>query len=170
MAFITNTTVLANFGFVNRLELIPAVLKTVYIPEQVLDEVLAGYRLGYTFYENFEERVFPFSPSGWLHLTSLQTGDEFRLYGTLLTSLHGGEAACLAIAHHRHWTVLSDDKKARKVGKRLDVALSGTIGILLRLIEEHLLNLDEANFLLQQMMRSGYHPPITRIDELLPPP
>jgi predicted nucleic acid-binding protein len=169
MPFITNTTVLANFAAANQLELIPAVLGTVYIPEQVLDEVLTGYHLGYSFYENFQELVFPFASTGWLHLTSLQTADEFRLYGSLLTSLHSGEAACLSIAHHRSWTVLSDDKKARKVGRRMNIILSGTIGILLALVEENLLALNEANLLLQEMIRGGYHPPVNKLDELLPP-
>lgn len=168
MAVITNTTLISNFASVGRLELLHQLWEKLYFSDQVFDEIQAGLKQGYTFYSDIEQIIFPFSSTGWLHLTALNTPDEFRLFGQLLKTLHSGEAACLAIAYYRHWTFLSDDKAARRASATLNVPVSGTIGVLLALVQRDCLVLAEADRLLQQMIQTGYHSPVTSLNEILP--
>jgi predicted nucleic acid-binding protein len=135
MAVIANTTLISNFAGIGRLDLLSRLWDKLYISDQVFDEIKAGLNQGYTFYTGLEQIIFPFSSTGWLHLTALNTPDEFRLFGQLLQTLHSGEASCLAIAYHRQWTFLSDDKAARKAAAGLNVPISGTIGVLLALVQ-----------------------------------
>jgi predicted nucleic acid-binding protein len=116
MPVIANTSVISNFATVERLELLHTLWDKLYISEQVFEEIQAGFLQGYAFYADINKLIFPFSDTGWLHLTALNTSEEFQLFGQLLSTLHHGEASCLSIAYHRHWTFLSDDKAARKAG------------------------------------------------------
>jgi hypothetical protein len=84
----------------------------------------------------------------------------------LLGTLHHGEASCLAIAHERKWTFLTDDKSARKAGKRLQIPVSGTIGTLVRLIKQDQLSLDEGDDLLNQLIVKGYYSPVPSLQEV----
>ena len=97
MSVIANTTIISNFAAVGQLELLHALWSIVYIPDQVYNEIRNGLLQGYSFYADIDQLIYPFSGTGWLHLTALQSPDEFRLFGELLSVLHSGEAACLSI-------------------------------------------------------------------------
>jgi len=167
MPIIANTTVISNFAHVGQLECLPRLWRQLYISDKVFDEIQAGLLQGYTFYTGIEQHIFPFSQTGWLHLTACNTPEEFRTFGQLLTTLHSGEASCLAIAAHRQWTFLSDDKAARKTSQTLKVPLSGTLGILLALVKQGHLPLSEADTILQQMIQAGYRSPIVSLADIL---
>ncbi len=116
MPVITNTTILSNYAAVGQIELLRKLWRKLYIPDQVYDEIQEGLGCGYDFYVGLDQLIFPFSKTGWLHLTALQSPEEFQLFGELGSTLQSGEAACLSIAYHRRWTFLSDDKAARRAG------------------------------------------------------
>ena len=122
---------------------------------------------GYEFYAGIEQLIFPFSQTGWLHLTAPNTTDEFRTLAKLLEKLHSGETSCLAIAYQRHWVFLSDDKAARKAAATLDVPFSGTIGILSSLVKRNHLFLGEADIILWHMIKLGYYSPVTSLQQIL---
>ena len=167
MAVIANTTVLSNYAAAGQLELLRRLWGKVYVPDQVYDEIQEGLRCGYDFYTGIDQLMFPFSETGWLHLIALQSPDEFRSFGELVSTLQSGEAACLSIAYHRRWTFLSDDKAARDAADTLKVPVSGTLGVLLALVKRHQLALSEADAALQCMRRAGYYSPVALLDELL---
>ena len=167
MEAIANTTLLSNFAAVGRLDLLRLGWISLYIPEQVYAEVQDGRLQGYTFYDHIEREINPFSPDGWLQLTSLQTPEEFRLYGELLGNLHHGESACLSIAVQRKWIFLSDDHAARQAAAKLQVQVSGTLGVLLSLVKRGLLKREEGDLALQAMMQKGYYAPVRSLAELL---
>jgi predicted nucleic acid-binding protein len=167
MPVIANTTIIANFAGVRRLEFLRLLWPRLYISEQVLEEVRKGLLQGYDFYAGIEMVIFPFSDTGWLHLTTLQTLAELRLYGELSSTLHSGEASCLSIAYHRQWTFLSDDKAARKVSADFRIPVSGTLGILLSLTKRHLLTMAEADTVLQNMIQIGYYSPVSSLKEII---
>jgi predicted nucleic acid-binding protein len=48
-----------------------------------------------------------------------------------------------------------------------DVRLTGTIGILVRLVREDRLSLVEANAILAQMIKLRYRSPVERVDNLI---
>lgn len=81
--------------------------------------------------------------------------------------LGAGESACLALATSRSFLVLTDDIDARRWCHHTEIPVSGTIGLLMQLVQGHALPLDEANNLLQVMREHGYYAPITRLEELL---
>ena len=167
MSVIVNTTILSNFATVGQLGLLHALWSIVYIPGQVYDEIQNGLLQGYSFYADIDQLVYPFSETGWLHLTALQSPDEFRLFGELLSVLHSGEAACLSIAAHRGWTLFSDDKAARKASESLKVSVSGTLGVLLALVKQSQLALTEADEILARMIQIGYYSPCASLNEIL---
>ncbi|HMR68276.1 MAG TPA: hypothetical protein PKE64_30055 [Anaerolineae bacterium] len=167
MPVIANTTIISNFASLNRLTLLKNLFGSIYIPEQVFEETQSGLLQGYDFYKDLTALIFPFSGDGWLHLTALKSTAEFKSFGELLVTLHAGEAACIAIAQHLNWTFLSDDKAARKLAAQLNVPVSGTLGVLLTLCKKNLLSMAEADHVLKQMVKLGYHSPISSVSELL---
>ena len=91
---------------------------------------------------------------------------NLRRFGELPSRLHKGEAACLAIAEHRHWTLLTDDG-AR--GWKLPVAEfeCPALSVVSSVIERGLATLEQANDWLSEMIRLDYRSPITDITPLL---
>lgn len=167
MKTLANTTILSNFASVNRLDLLKQLHKRLYIPTQVYEEMLDGLEDGYDFYAGIENQIHPSARDGWIVVVSLDDGNEIALYQSLLQRLHHGEAACLAIAKHRHWAFLTDDKQARRTARDLGIVLSGTLGALMQSIKQGLLPLESANDLLRRMIARGYRSPYERLDGLL---
>jgi predicted nucleic acid-binding protein len=163
---IANTSTLSNFAAVGQLELLKARFETLYISEQVVDEIQDGLIQGYDFYTNLDQQIFPFSDTGWLHFITLETVDELMTFNRLLSTLHTGEASCLSIAHHRQWLFLSDDKAARQQARAMNVPISGTLGVLLSLVKQNQLPLVEADTVLWQMIQKGYYSPVISLSEI----
>ncbi len=163
MLIIADTSTISNFAAVGQLELLQTKFETLYISEQVFDEIQNGLNQGYDFYTNLKQQIFPFSDKGWLHLITLDTVDELRKFNQLLSKLHIGEASCLSIAYYRKWLFLSDDKAARQQARVMNVVISGTLGILLSLVKQSQLPLVEADIILQQMIEKGYYSPVASL-------
>src|SRR5262245_53158903 len=119
MSVITNTTVLSNFASIHQLDLLHRLYGTLSISTEVYEEIQAGLEEGYQFYGGIDTLVFPLADEGWIQLTSMADTHELRLFGTLPSRLHRGEASCLALAHHRGWLLLTDDRDARDAALRL---------------------------------------------------
>jgi predicted nucleic acid-binding protein len=77
-----------------------------------------------------------------------------------------GEAACLALARNRGYAFLTDDRVARREARRWGVPLSGTIGVLMSLLDEGHVSRQQADAALQQMIALGYRSPVCSLDEL----
>ena len=166
MSIISNTTVLSNFASIGQLDVLRRLYQILHIPTEVYEEISAGLEEGYLFYQDVIPVIHPFSEAGWLHLTVMET-DELRRFGELPSRLHKGEAACLAIAEHRHWMLLTDDGAARVEAARRRIRVSGSIGCLVLAVERSLATLEEANDWLSEMIRLDYRSPITDITPLL---
>ena len=68
----------------------------------------------------------PVIGAGLLHRCDLQGEDELNLFVQLATMLDDGEAACLAIAKVRSWTLATDDRKGRREATSLGVPVVTT--------------------------------------------
>src|SRR5687767_14284685 len=79
-----------------------------------------------------------------------------------------GEAACLATAMSHGFLLLSDDWNARVLGRSLGLEVSGSLGVLDRLVLKHILSLDEADALLAEMVRRGFRSPYRSLREIPP--
>jgi predicted nucleic acid-binding protein len=153
-----DTTVLNNFLKVGRLprlsRLFPASLR---IAAQVYDELKAG---------GLESPIRDGVAEGWLRLVTPESGRETTLYSEYSRSLGPGEAASLAIAICRGWSLATDDRAARRAARAAGVAITGSVGILLSAVQAGVITRHEGNQLLQEMRRLGYRFPIDTLDGL----
>ena len=156
MIVLVDNTVLSNFALVNRIELLAEALgNQVTTTPQVIGEFVEGVARG----------RLPETKLDWLKVTDLESEEETH-FQTLLTRVNVGEAACLTVAAKRNGRILTDDRDARKLAAQLKIPVSGTIGILLRLVQIDALALDEANEILVQMIFKGYRSPVQNLEEL----
>jgi len=163
MSRIINNTVLSNFAFADKLDLLRAIFQKAYLTSKVFNEVKDGIRDGYRFQERTKKMV---EEREWLILIE-PNPRELELYHQLLLRLDAGEASCLAIAEGRGWLFLTDDLNARKAAAQLDVRMSGTIGVLRIGVEKELISIEEGNGLLRIMIDNGYFSPISDLSLLL---
>jgi predicted nucleic acid-binding protein len=164
---LTNTTVLSNFAAVGRLDLLQQLFGQIWITTEVYDELLDGLQEGYDFYTGIDQQIHPLANEGWIQLVSMTGEDELRAFRSLAPQLDTGEASCLAIARHRGWAFLSDDKLARKRARAWQIQLSGTLGVLVQAVKRRLLTAEAGDQLLQSMIQRGYHSPYDTLYPLL---
>lgn len=168
MPVLADAMILSNFAAVDRLTLLRALFEIVHVAVSVDDEVRRGVAAGHGFLAAVEPHVYPRHSDGWLRLTNLRGDEERALWNGLPPRLHAGEAVSLAVAACRGWHLLTDDRDARVYAAHLGVSVTGTLGILLRLVRQGSLTLAEANELLWMMIeRARYRSPITDLGTLL---
>lgn len=151
-----DNTVLSNFALVRHTEL----------PQQLwggaictTPEVVAEYQQGVA------AGVVP--AAAWDALPQLAlTAAEQHFAATLSVRLGPGERTCLAAAHLRHGLLVTDDRNARTLARRLDVAVTGTIGILIRLVRDGHLTHSAAEALLAGMIAAGFRSPVQHLGEV----
>jgi predicted nucleic acid-binding protein len=166
---VIDNTVLTNFCLVDRLGILHALFGKVYVTHEVREEVLCGLDEGYRFMSRAEAEI-GIGAGSWLELVGFDTSAEEQSFREFTEGLGFGEASCLALARHRGWMVLTDDKSARQRLRREKLPFTGTVGILRLAVERELLSAEEGNDLLHQMTVAGYHSPyhdLRDIDERL---
>lgn len=157
MNILLDNTVLSNFALVHR----PALLRAAFgellaTSEQVIEELMAGVSRG----------KLPDLDWSWLPVWTLQEAERDH-YDQFLRTLNAGEASCLAMALVRECQFLTDDRDARELAGLFQVPISGTLGVLIRLVDIGLLELEEAESLLRKMIDAGYRSPTTSLLEIL---
>ena len=78
-----------------------------------------------------------------------------------------GEASCLAIALHRNASILTDDLDARRFAQQGSIAVSGSIGILVKAIDRSQLSREQGNHLLHLMIEKGFYSPVETLDRFV---
>lgn len=165
MANVINNTVLSNFSLVGRMDILRKLFGKVYITHEVREEVLRGIEEGYAFLEGAETEV-GIGKDAWLELIGFDKPQEEQSFREYARKLGYGEASCLALARHRRWLVLTDDRAARQILRQESLEVTGTLGILKLAVETELFPLEEGNFLLQKMIRGGYHSPYKDLEDI----
>jgi predicted nucleic acid-binding protein len=155
MLALLDNTVLSNFAIVRRTDLIRAALEEAATVPQVLDEFRAGV---------LRSRVPPIDWS-WLSVLTL-TDEELGLFKKFALRLNDGEAACLAVAALRGSRIVTDDRDAREIAAKMRVSVSGTIGLLVRLVDTRVLMAAQADELLAEMISAGYRSPIASLAQV----
>jgi predicted nucleic acid-binding protein len=156
MIALLDNTVISNFSFVRRPDLVQVALGHVAATvAEAFAEYVTGVQLG---------RV-PACDWTWLPILEL-TSDEYARYASLGANLGAGEAACIACAASRSLRLFTDDRDARRVALQLLIPVSGTLGLLLRLIDLGILTLNQADALLTEMIECGYRSPVISLTEL----
>jgi len=73
----------------------------------------------------------------------------------LLETLDPGESQALAVAEDIDGTVVTDDGDARATAKQRDIDLTGSIGLLVRFVEDQQISVQEADQCLKQWIDEG---------------
>ena len=164
---LVNTTVLSNLAAVDQLDLLRHLLGRIYISSEVYEELMNGLEEGYDFYAGIDSQIHPFVEDGWIRLVSMTEEDELRLLRSLPRRLHNAEASCLAIAQHRGWAFLTDDRLARETARAHGILVSGTLGVLVQAVRRGKLTEEQGDELLQRMIARGYRSPYNRLSSLV---
>ncbi len=155
--YILDTTVLSNFAHVRQPHLIRQALGVhVFTTPTVIAELTMGVDAGFV----------PACDWEWLRILEPDEGVA-AMAGEFQRVLDAGEAASLAMAIHRGCAFLSDDLADRRLAASQSVRVSGTLGILLKLVKMGELELTEADRLLGEMMAKGYRSPVSTLSRLL---
>ncbi len=154
---LADTTVLSNFAHAERPDLLRQAFPDLAVPDPVREELAVGERLG----------LVPSCDWSWLQAIELTDTEQVRA-AELRNYLQAGEAACIAVAAARGGLLLTDDGAARRMAGSLEVSVSGTIGVLLRLWRRGILAIEEGDRLLSEMMDRGYRSPVQSLHEILP--
>lgn len=156
IAVLVDTTVLSNFAHVQRSDLLQRIYPQAVVPPVVLAELTAGERLG----------IVPLCDWTWLKIAPLRE-EESAQAREFTREIGPGEAACLALAKTRGFPLLTDDGGARALAGLLGIEISGTLGVLAKLVREKALSLELADELLTEMRRRGYRSPVRSLSEIL---
>jgi predicted nucleic acid-binding protein len=118
---ISNTSPLQYLYQLDLLDLLPALYGEVLVPAGVMSEIAAGRSLGVALPDT---AAIP-----WLHVCEVRTPALL----SLVPDLGIGEREVLALALERpEALVILDDSLARRIAERLELALTGTLGLLLK--------------------------------------
>jgi predicted nucleic acid-binding protein len=152
-----DNTVLTNFALIGRPDLILLLWPDIACTTtSIMEEYQAG-----VYATKLPENVWHELP-----IYKLTTEENARATG-LPPQLGTGERTCLAAAIIQQGVLASDDQQARKYGLQVGVTIIGSVGILIRCIEQGLISKSEAQVLLDRMIAANYHSPISSLDEIL---
>lgn len=149
-----DNTVLSNFAFVHRADLITNIWKNCATTSHAWDELQNGILTKKT------------EPGQWEGLPLLVLNETEISFWQTLPKLGNGESSCLAAAYCRQAIFATDDAKARAVGMRLGMEISGTVGFLLFAVARQATTIQEANSLLKIMITAGYRSPVKDLGKL----
>lgn len=153
---LADTTVLNNFAQAGQPDLLRKIFTDLSAPPEVREELAEGERKG----------LVPICDWSWL--TVIEPTDAEQLHAfELKSSLGAGEAACIAILAARSGLLLTDDGPARHLAAALGIEVSGTIGVLGKLLRREVLSFEEGDALLQRMRARGYWSPARSLSEIL---
>ncbi|MCD4772326.1 MAG: DUF3368 domain-containing protein [Bacteroidales bacterium] len=124
---ISNTTPILSLLKIDKLELLKEIYGMVIIPRAVFQEIEKGKDKPY--YQNL-------SLVNWIRIEKIKN-KESRTY---FFDLDDGEAEVLILANEQNADlVILDETMGRRYAKRLDINLTGTVGILLKAKEKGLI-------------------------------
>ena len=162
-SYFFDTVSLSNFALSGALALLVQRYGTaVSVPNEVLDELIAGAAAGYPALQH----VVGLVDQGIFASTVLTKGER-QVFAETISRLGQGEASCIAAATERGGIVVTDDRAARNACSERKVPVTGTIGILKAACIEGQVSVEEADRILTAMVRCGFYSPVNRIRDIL---
>lgn len=159
-ATVLDTSVLSNFAHVGRVELLCSLPRPVTVPA-VRDELERGVQS-----HAYLARAKSALEADITVVTPSTTAEGLET--TLLERLDPGEAQALAVAEAVDGSVVTDDADARSVAIRRDVPVTGSIGLLVRFVEDGNLTAESADtFLKRWIDEEGFRSPAREFDVFL---
>lgn len=152
-----DTTILSNFAHAQRPDWVRLALGSqAATTPAVMAELRRGETLGFV----------PHVDWRWLPVVNLTKAEQTR-FAQYRDVLDRGEAECLAVAVVRNGRFFSDDLAARRLAQTHDIPVSGTLGLLLHLIQQQQIPLPAAEDALAQMRQAGYRAPAAGLQSYL---
>lgn len=159
---VADASVLINFANIDRFDLLGSLPKyEVVVPNEVGAEITRPVQA-----ERFTAAVV----AGYLRFEDSTDPTEIALAAAIRQDLDIGEAACLAMAEHRGWSIACDER-----GSYLNLALGrvgasrmlDTSGLIVHAVRSNVLTLSEADGLLLQLAQHKFVKPFTSFKEFL---
>lgn len=96
----------------------------------------------------------------------LRVADHFGIASSDLTispkTMHS-----TVYAHNHNGVVVTDDQAARNQCKRINIPVTGTIGILKACALNTLVTIEEADDILRKMMLAGFYSPVKSMKDII---
>jgi predicted nucleic acid-binding protein len=152
---VLDATVLSNLAVTDDLDFFDALPARFVTVAAVTDELRAGVEAGYDHLER-----------------AIDATDEIAVEEKpgkdILENLDRGETYALSAAQQRTGTLATDDLPARELATERDIELTGSVGILIRLVVHTELSVDEADAILAQWITDAqYRSPVESVSEVL---
>jgi len=130
----------------------------------ITSDVYGELSVGFASYPQLQQ-VDQLLSGNILELTML-TKEELKIYQHLIIHLGRGEASSIAVADQRKAIIVSDDRAARNQCMRMEIPITGTIGILKAVVTEGVVSSTDADVILQKMIAMGFYSPVTSIGDI----
>jgi len=146
---VSNATPLIYLAKANQMSLLQGMVKQVYIPEAVNQEVIIeGKRLG----EKDAYRVEKAIKQGWIIVEGIKS-----IYPVELM-IHPGEAETISLAKEKGIeVVLMDDAKARTACELVGLRPIGILWLILNAVKDRLINFDQFLSTLEDIVQAGFY-------------
>lgn len=140
---ISNTTPIITLSAINHLDLLHHLYGHIFIPDAVKNEIMAGeYRHGA---QELKEAKF---------IVSVPIKNFY--HASLLSDLDRGEAEAIALAIEKQADLLViDERLGRRHASRLEIPITGSVGVLLRAKERGLISVIKP--LLKEIQDAGVY-------------
>lgn len=147
MTVISDTTPIISLIKINRLDLLEKLFGEVLIPEAVYRELTTNAL--------FENEAIIVKASAFLKTSAVQNRKSLQLLQAA-SGLDDGESEAIILADELKSDVLiMDERKGRKVAKKLGIKITGTVGVLLQAYSETMLSSDEIKAYLDRLKNSN---------------
>ncbi len=152
---VLDATVLSNFAVSDDLDLLDRLSARFVTVEAVTDELRAGFEAGY---DHLGRAI---------DATDVIAVEE-KPDSDVLDELDRGESYALSAAQKRSGTLATDDLPARELATRRGIELTGSVGLLVRLVLRDELSVSEADTILERwIVDARYRSPVESISEVL---
>ncbi len=155
---VIDNTVLSNFARTNQFQLLELFCRSRGLVVQAVRE---------EFQQGISRGLFPETDLSWMNQIDITDPKEIYLSQRYRLELGNGESDCLAIAVCRNHELLTDDRRARQIGFREQIRVSGSVGVLGSLIRRSTISLLEGNQVLKEFIKAGYFSPVEELDDLI---
>lgn len=157
---VLDTTPPSNFAYVNRMDLLEALPRVCTVPA-VRGELRAGVG-SYPYLQRALDAVGEPVPVVELD------GSVQKRASELASRLDLGEAQAFAVADVHDGTLVTDDGQARTLARKEGVSVTGSIGVLVRAVDEERISADDADRWLKRWVdETDYRAPSPEFSDYL---
>ena len=147
MIVVSDTTPIISLMKAGQLKLLQKLFGVVYIPEAVYRELTEN--------EAFSEKARLVQECEFLYVEEVVNGKSVAILRNF-TGLDAGESEAIILADEKHSDVLlMDEHRGRQVAKKMGIAITGTIGILIQAFDEGMLTREDVEGCIERLKESG---------------